>query len=109
MSMAIRHPNVVQGFDAGQDGDAPYLVLEYVHGPSLPVLTASIQVPAEIAASICADIAEGLHAAHSMCTHDGEPLGLVHRNGSPRRSFGPVPENKPVQTMVACRLVTVRC
>lgn len=31
----LQHPNVVQILDAVQDGDAPYLVMEYVHGVTL--------------------------------------------------------------------------
>lgn len=31
----LQHPNVVQILDAVQDGDAPYLVMEFVHGVTL--------------------------------------------------------------------------
>ena len=31
----LRHPHIVQVFDLGRDGDAHYLVMEYVDGPNL--------------------------------------------------------------------------
>ena len=35
VASALTHPNIVQLYDLGQDGELPFLVMEYVHGESL--------------------------------------------------------------------------
>ncbi len=88
----ISHPNVAQVFDLGRAGNTYWLAMEYLHGEPLREVLRLIEdgaapMPPEIAAKVCADAAEGLHAAHELRGRDGQPLGLVHRDVSPHNLF----------------------
>jgi len=72
----LDHPNLVRISYAAQDGDAFFLVTEYVPGADLRRLVRGHgPLSAPIAASIISQAARGLHYAH------GE--GLVHRDVKP--------------------------
>jgi hypothetical protein len=74
---AISHAHVAQLYDygpAGPDG-SPYLVMEYVDGPSLADLLAVDPLDPVRALDIVAQAADGLSAAHRA--------GLVHRDVKP--------------------------
>ncbi|CAG0952076.1 partial Tyrosine-protein kinase MasK, partial [Anaerolineae bacterium] len=88
----IAHPNVVTVLDHGLDGDAPYLVLEYVFGVDLWRLsrwlrrtgqTLSIPAVAYVGAELCA----GLAAVHDVRDARGTPLSVVHHDVSPSNIF----------------------
>ncbi len=88
VAAAITHPNVVQIFELGQEGDAYFIAMEYVKGWDLrTVLTAARRleqrVPIELACRIASDICAGLHAAHTCTDEEGNALGIVHRDVSP--------------------------
>jgi serine/threonine protein kinase len=75
-SAALNHPNVVAIFDAIEDGDQVWLVMEYVPSRTLDQMVRE-DGPLEprLAARIAADVADGLAAAHG--------LGTVHRDVKP--------------------------
>ncbi|NOY92488.1 MAG: protein kinase [Deltaproteobacteria bacterium] len=91
----IEHPYVARVLDFGQAQESWYLAMEYVDGEALsevfdrlvedPELAGSLS-RARLVARVIADLAEGLHGAHSM-TIDGEPMGIVHRDVSPSNLF----------------------
>lgn len=90
LAARIRHHNVVATLDVS-DGNPLYLVMEYIEGCSLSALArtarhAGRRVPLDIALRIVCDALAGLHAAHECCGPDGERLGLVHCDVSPRTS-----------------------
>ena len=61
------HPNVVQVYDSGHDPDAHrhYIVMEYVHGPTVgQVMRERGRLPAEYAVNIVSQACEGLEYAH---------------------------------------------
>jgi serine/threonine protein kinase len=69
-------PNVVAIHDIGTgDGDRPFIVMEYVDGPTVAGLLATGPLPQERAAIIASGIAQALGAAHA--------LGFVHRDVKP--------------------------
>src|SRR5271167_2224584 len=73
---ALNHPNILKVYDWGEDGDAPYLVLEYLSGGSLrQVLDAASPLAPEQAVAIGIEAAAGLEYAHRR--------GLVHRDIKP--------------------------
>ena len=72
----LDHPNLVRAFDAGEDGNVHFLVTEYVPGADLRKLVRrSGPQGMQTAAKIIAQVAEGLHYAHTQ--------GLVHRDVKP--------------------------
>ena len=84
----MNHPNIVQVYELGEDGGAPYLAMEYVPGSSVrDVVVAAIEreIPTPIGAAlgIIAQACAGAHAAHELTDPSGQPLGLVHRDISP--------------------------
>jgi serine/threonine-protein kinase len=89
LAARIRHPNVVATLDV-EDGEAPYLVMEYVEGDRLSglikehVSRAKEGLPIPIALRVAIDALEGLNAAHDLRDDDGEPLDLIHRDISPQ-------------------------
>jgi len=85
----IQHPNVVGVLDVGEDDDGPFLVMNFVDGLSLAVLLAFAResgapLPLQAVVRIAIELTKGLHAAHELVDHDGNPLHLVHRDLSPQ-------------------------
>jgi hypothetical protein len=85
----IRHPNVVQVVEAGDDPLGLFLVLEYIEGDTLSGLTRALrkqgkQLPLSMSGRILLDSLAGLHAAHELLDESGQPLQLVHRDFSPQ-------------------------
>src|SRR5262249_34107635 len=81
----IRHPNVVQVQELGQDTGELYLVMEYLEGESVASLVRRLVAQGErvdyaLAAHVVAEACAGLHAAH-------EAQNLVHRDVSPQNVF----------------------
>jgi eukaryotic-like serine/threonine-protein kinase len=85
----IRHPNVAQILDLGEEGGVLYLVMEWVEGESLARTRSLVEkrggtIPLPIALRIIADAAAGLHAAHEQNDEAGANLGVIHRDVSPQ-------------------------
>ena len=72
----LDHPNLVRAFDAGEDGNVHYLVVEYVPGTDLRRLVRTKgKLTVQQAANIIKQAAEGLGHAHHR--------GLIHRDIKP--------------------------
>jgi len=85
----IRHPNVVEIFDLGEQNGVLYLVMEWIDGDSLSKLYNSVirsgqSFPVTILLRILADACSGLHAAHELQDAAGQLLHVVHRDVSPQ-------------------------
>jgi len=83
----IKHPNVVEIYELGEDVGRHFIAMEYLDGePLLEVLSAGRERRARLdplsIARVIADTAEGLDAAHRLKSRDGEPIGLVHHDVS---------------------------
>jgi hypothetical protein len=92
LSATLTHPHVIEVYDVGAVGDAPFFSMEYVHGANVREMLraqgraaekASAPLPLAYAITIVAAAAEGLHYAHERLGPGGEPLGIVHRDVSP--------------------------
>jgi eukaryotic-like serine/threonine-protein kinase len=89
VAACVHHPNVVATHEVVAEGDELFLVMEYIEGASLGQLVGRANkrgetVPLAIALAIGADMARGLHAAHTARGPDGEALEIVHRDVSPQ-------------------------
>ncbi|MCU0681658.1 MAG: protein kinase [Polyangiaceae bacterium] len=91
LAARLRHSNVVQAFEIGQEGDQYYLVLEYLDGQSLHrILGRSWRqkpMPLPLHLRALGEVLDGLQYAHGLCDYDGTPLGIVHRDVSPHNVF----------------------
>jgi serine/threonine-protein kinase len=88
LAASLNHQNVAQVFEVGEDQGIHYLAMEYVHGQDLRALlakagSAGTRVPLELALTVVAGAAAGLHHAHERRGPDGISLGIVHRDVSP--------------------------
>ena len=92
IAAGINHANVAQVFDLGKDDNTYWIAMEYLHGEPLREVMRRVEergqrVPVELAARMCADAADGLHAAHELRGKNGQLLGLVHRDVTPHNLF----------------------
>jgi len=87
VSALLHHDNIVEVTEVAQIEDELCYVMRYVHGANLRrVLNESAQqdgLPMDVALTIVAAAARGLHHAHEQRDIEGKPLGLVHRDISP--------------------------
>jgi serine/threonine-protein kinase len=73
----LRHPNIVDVYDVGQDDDIHYIVMEYVAGSDLKaLLMRNGALPIDQAVYVSECVANGLEAAHRV--------GMVHRDVKPQ-------------------------
>ncbi len=84
----IRHPNVAEVLDLGEERGVLFLVMEWVDGEPLTVIAREARaqggVPLSIALKIAKQACSGLHAAHELLGDRGQHVGLVHRDVSPQ-------------------------
>ena len=72
----LSHPNIVNTYDVGREGDTYYIVMELVDGPSLAeIIQADGKLPEPVAIDYAAQICNGLAYAHRQ--------GLLHRDIKP--------------------------
>jgi len=88
LASQIRHPNVVEISDLGEQEGVLYLAMEWIDGVPLNQLMKSAKaaggVPLPIAVRIVMNACAGLHAAHELRDSKGNLIGLVHRDVSPQ-------------------------
>jgi serine/threonine protein kinase len=67
------HPNIVMVLEYGQDGDMPFIVMEFVEGASLQeIIKSGKAISLQKSLSIISQLLKALHAAHQ--------LSIVHRD-----------------------------
>lgn len=71
----LRHPRIVAVLDGGTAGGVPFIVMECMDGPPLPVLLEAGPLPPARAVAWMAQLLEGLAYAHTQ--------GVVHRDIKP--------------------------
>lgn len=90
LATRLSHPNLVAHLDAGQSERGPYIVMEYVEGPTLArLLSAAARSPtkglsAAAVIRVILDVLAGLQEAHELRDEQGRQLDVVHRDVSPQ-------------------------
>jgi tRNA A-37 threonylcarbamoyl transferase component Bud32 len=83
----LHHPNIVRTHEIDQENGSHYIVMEYLHGPTLFRLRraggSQSAAPWPIEIDIACNVLQGLHYAHELTGLDGRPLRVVHRDLSP--------------------------
>lgn len=90
----VNHPFVCSVFDFGHADQSYYIAMEFLNGEPLSKVLAcagekflsEARFP-KIVARVVANLAEGLHAAHSLCDSDGRNLDIIHRDVNPQNLF----------------------
>jgi hypothetical protein len=75
VAASVTHPNVVQVYDGGADGDVLYLAMELIAGTSLDARLSDAPEPPETALATLAAICDGLEHLHAR--------GIAHRDVKP--------------------------
>ncbi len=80
LAVSLSHPNIVQVFELGEEGDEPFLTMEHVDGWDLADVLAALahdgsRMPLPLALRVLTALAEALGYAHRR--------GVVHRDVSP--------------------------
>src|SRR5882762_11610966 len=85
----LHHPNIVQTYEVGSEGDRHFLAMEYLSGQSLArVLSARhLGFPMEMYLRAICEVLRALEYAHALTDFDGSAMGLVHRDVNPENVF----------------------
>jgi serine/threonine-protein kinase len=75
LAASLNHPNVIPVFDTGEEDGVLFVSMRFVDGPDLRALLRDGPLPLEQTASVIAQAAAALDAAHAR--------GLVHRDIKP--------------------------
>jgi serine/threonine-protein kinase len=79
----LRHPNIIEVYDVGEDSGDLYMAMEYIAGRDLlAILHRARRIPPAIAVHIGITLANALDYAHTARGLDGQPLNIVHRDVS---------------------------
>jgi eukaryotic-like serine/threonine-protein kinase len=86
----LNHPNIVQTYEVGSEGERHFIAMEYLEGQPLNAIFRRVgrkNIPLEIHLKVLAEVLGGLEHAHKLTDYDGTPLGVVHRDVSPQNVF----------------------
>jgi len=88
LAARLDHPNIVRIYDLGAADGQYFISMEYLPGEDLSRIISFSRrdkkpVSPELAATVVAAAAEGLHYAHQLTDEQGKLLGLVHRDVNP--------------------------
>ena len=72
---ALQHPNICTLYDIGTQGDAEFLVMEYLDGQTLAERLQRGSLPVEQVLKIATEVAQALEKAHQQ--------GIIHRDLKP--------------------------
>jgi serine/threonine-protein kinase len=90
IAATLSHPNIVQTFDVGQTEGSYFIAMEHIHGEDLQGIVKAMkrrnlsEFPIEHTLGIAIGMCAGLAYAHEKRDLEGKPLGIVHRDISPR-------------------------
>lgn len=83
----LDHPNIPRILEFGESSGGPFLVQEYVEGPSVFQILHRQKIrrafDVRLGVRIVLDVALALDHAHTAADEDGRPLRVIHRDVSP--------------------------
>jgi eukaryotic-like serine/threonine-protein kinase len=88
IASVLRHPSIARVYEFARAHGEYFIAMEYVDGKDMRTVLERCRqkkrpVPPEHAAYVAAEIAAGLHTAHSAVDQRGRPLRIIHRDVSP--------------------------
>ena len=88
IASVLRHVNIARVYEFARAGGEYFIAMEHVDGKDMRTTlercrTKKKSIPVEHASYVCAEIASGLHAAHSAVDARHKPLRIIHRDVSP--------------------------
>jgi serine/threonine protein kinase len=86
----LSHPNIVEVYDLGKDGEAYFVAMEYVQGRTLAKVAAraaekGARLPPQFVVRCVSEICSGLQFAHTMVDALGRTQNIIHGAISPRK------------------------
>jgi serine/threonine-protein kinase len=94
LAAKIHHPSVVPIVECGEGDDTYFVVMPYIEGDNVAAIVDLLggyapdskqsPLPVPVTLRIVLDALSGLQAAHDLVDATGTPMGLVHRDCSPR-------------------------
>ncbi len=88
LAATLRHSNIADVFDVGNEGKRFYFAMEYVHGENartvrIEAKQRAVTIPFEVSLATIMGTTAALAYAHARTGPDGKPLELIHRDISP--------------------------
>jgi serine/threonine-protein kinase len=90
LSAKLQHPAIVHTYDVVQEGEACYLVMEYLQGQPLSrvrPLKEWKDFPLDLHLRCISTVLDALQHAHELKDYDGLAMNMVHRDVSPQNVF----------------------
>ncbi|HEU4410980.1 MAG TPA: serine/threonine-protein kinase [Polyangiaceae bacterium] len=94
LAARLNHANIVQTYEVEDEGGRYFMAMEYLEGQTLHRLLDLARRPGPgpkpprgMLLRVLSEALSGLHHAHELCDFDGTPLGVVHRDVSPKNVF----------------------
>ena len=91
LTAQLDHSNIVQTIELGEEQGRYYIVMEYLAGMSLSLISRRAmerlpggRLPVDFTLCVAAQACAGLHYAHQRTDMSGTPLKIVHRDVSPQ-------------------------
>ena len=84
----LSHPNIVETIEANLDEGHAFIAMELILGRGVADLSEECgrrgtRMPIDVAAWICARVADALDYAHRITDDDGAALDVIHRDANP--------------------------
>jgi len=88
----LRHPNIVQVYEAGTIEGEAYIAMEYIVGHDLGSLIEGLRkrrlrFPSDLAVYVAMHVLRALDYIHAASSASGEPLEIVHRDVTPSNIY----------------------
>lgn len=87
LAARLSHPNIVHIYELGEHEGTYFIAMEYVPGGDLHELLArrrGVLPPLDDSLHVVSEVCAGLQFAHALAGPDGTPLGVVHRDVTPK-------------------------